>query len=255
MTHLFLSPHLDDAILSCGGTIHRLVQTGQPVTVLTIMAGDPPEDPPDTPIVRDLHQRWQAGYHPTATRRQEDLAAAQSLGAQVMHLPVADCVYRTVQHQGEMIALYPSEESLFGEVSPDDPAFEVLRSLSLPTAEVIYVPLGVGYHVDHQLVRDWALTLEKTNGATLKFYEEYPYINDTMKIDRALAYYKAQTLRAEILTLSEEDVLAKIGGIDCYVSQISTWWDGPAQMAQATREIMLTKGAGQPAERFWFLAQ
>ena len=246
--HLFLSPHLDDAILSCGGTIHRLVASGSPVTILTIMAGDPPAHLPDTPIVQDLHRRWEAGYHPAATRRQEDIAAAQSLGAQAIHLPIGDCVYRTIEQDGETLALYPSEESLFGEVHPADPAYAALAALRLPDFEAVYVPLGVGHHVDHQLVRDWGLTLEHPNHR-LKLYEEYPYINDTMKIDQALAFYPQLT--AELVPLDEANVQAKVTAIACYRSQISTFWADDLAMEQATRQSMLEKGAGQPAERFW----
>jgi len=61
--HLFLSPHLDDAVYSCGGTIHQLTSQGTPVQILTFMAGDPPTPLPDTPITRDLHRRWDAAPH------------------------------------------------------------------------------------------------------------------------------------------------------------------------------------------------
>lgn len=252
--HLFLSPHLDDAVLSCGGTIHQLAQQGQAVTILTIMAGDPPSQPPDTPIVRDLHQRWQAGYNPAEVRRREDMNAAHRLGAQAIHLPIGDCVYRTIERDGGTLALYPSEESLFGEVSPDDPAMTALEALTLPHADVIYVPMGVGHHVDHQLVRDWGMTLAKPNRATLKFYEEYPYINATMEIDRALAFYQGR-LKPEMLLLDESSVRAKIEGIALYSSQISTWWSSLEDMEAATRQSMLLKGEGRPAERFWVLEQ
>ena len=42
--HVYLSPHLDDAVLSCGGLIHRQVVAGQRPLVVTIFAGTPPVD-------------------------------------------------------------------------------------------------------------------------------------------------------------------------------------------------------------------
>ncbi len=250
--HLFLSPHLDDAVLSCGGMIHHLVAQGHSITILTIMAGDPPKNLPDTPIVQDLHSRWQAGYHPAAARRKEDLAAAQRLGAKPIHLPIGDCVYRTLNNGDQSIALYPSEESLFGDVNPDDPAFTQLNALQLPPFEVVYVPMGVGHHVDHQLVRDWGLSLQQGN-ITLRLYEEYPYINDTMKIEQALTYYQDIPLQSEVIYLGEDDVQAKVDAIACYTSQISTFWSDTDEMARETRQSMIEKGNGRPAERFWMM--
>ncbi|WP_366972639.1 PIG-L family deacetylase, partial [Thermoflexus sp.] len=36
-----LSPHPDDAVLSCGGTLYRTARAGIPVRVITVFAGDP----------------------------------------------------------------------------------------------------------------------------------------------------------------------------------------------------------------------
>ena len=42
--HLYLSPHFDDAALSCGGQIATFTAAGQSVLVVTITGGDPPAD-------------------------------------------------------------------------------------------------------------------------------------------------------------------------------------------------------------------
>ena len=39
MTHVFVSPHPDDAALSCGGLIATLRAQGEPVALLTIFSG------------------------------------------------------------------------------------------------------------------------------------------------------------------------------------------------------------------------
>lgn len=250
--HLFLSPHLDDAVLSCGGFIHHLTAQGHAVTILTIMAGDPPQHLPDTPIVQDLHSRWKVGYHPAAARRKEDIDAAQRLSAKAIHLPIGDCVYRTLDDNDQPTTLYPSEESLFGEVNPDDPAFSQLNALQLPPFEALYIPLGVGHHVDHQLVRDWGLSLQRLS-PNLHLYEEYPYINDTMKIEQALSFYRGDHLKPKLIHLQEADVKAKVEAIACYTSQISTFWADTDEMERETRLSMIKKGSGTPAERFWVM--
>ena len=56
LTHVYLSPHLDDAVLSCGGMIHRQAQAGERVVVVTVCAGDPPPGPLSD-FARSLHER------------------------------------------------------------------------------------------------------------------------------------------------------------------------------------------------------
>ena len=41
MTHVFISPHPDDAALSCGGLIASLRELGQNVTIITVFSGGP----------------------------------------------------------------------------------------------------------------------------------------------------------------------------------------------------------------------
>ncbi|MHA1217998.1 MAG: hypothetical protein ACTSO5_04845 [Candidatus Heimdallarchaeaceae archaeon] len=41
MQHIFLSPHLDDAVASCGGTIAKLVYEREDVLVLTVYTRKP----------------------------------------------------------------------------------------------------------------------------------------------------------------------------------------------------------------------
>ncbi|MHA1303522.1 MAG: PIG-L deacetylase family protein [Candidatus Heimdallarchaeaceae archaeon] len=41
MDHIFLSPHLDDAVASCGGLIAKLVEQGNKVIVATFFTKSP----------------------------------------------------------------------------------------------------------------------------------------------------------------------------------------------------------------------
>jgi LmbE family N-acetylglucosaminyl deacetylase len=96
-THLFLSPHLDDIVLSCGGQIAQLVRSGRRVHVVTVFAGDAAPEAAVSPHVQELHERWKLDPHnPSPGRRAEDRAALKMISAsiQVTHLPFPDCVYR-----------------------------------------------------------------------------------------------------------------------------------------------------------------
>ncbi len=254
--HLFLSPHFDDAVLSCGGTIHQLAARGEMVVVRTVFGQNPnPERLPQTPILRDLHTRWNSGDSPVATRIAEDEAAVRSLGATPQRMSVwADCIYR-VDRQGQ--PLYPTEGALFGAVHPDDDAGKLIPTIVLSprdSVHILYAPFGVGNHVDHQIVRDWALELRKQNPAlTLKLYEEHPYRETASALERVRRFYDDQAfeLKPEIVPLSEADVEAKINAIAEYRSQISTFWENTETMKKAVRESLSRAGMGVPVERYW----
>src|SRR5579863_323279 len=105
--HLFLSPHFDDAALSCGAQINRLTRKGERVVIYTVMAGDPPVDFKHTPFSRQHHERWALGEEAAAHRHDEDRMAAQLLGAEIQFGPYPDAIYRTHPEMGG--ALYTND--------------------------------------------------------------------------------------------------------------------------------------------------
>ena len=90
---IYLAPHLDDAALSCGGQIARRTRAGERILIVTVMAGDPPTDV-ENDYIRSLHARWDLERDAAAQRRAEDSAACRILGADHLHWPIADCIYR-----------------------------------------------------------------------------------------------------------------------------------------------------------------
>lgn len=256
-THLFLSPHLDDAILSCGGVIHGLTWSGERVIIVTVMAGEPAEPLPDTPVTQALRAQWSAS--PVRMRRAEDARAAQVLGAQVYHMGLTECAFRTTLcGAGDWIALYPEHDSPFADVNVADEARVILFETRLPFAGVatIYAPLGVDQHVDHRLVRDWALVLTGAVGApALTFYEEYPRARSKAAVTRATTTFArefpALALTSEVTPLSDDSLDAKLKAMGCYQSHLHVLWNDAAEMEQLAREYMNTIGEGRPAERCW----
>jgi LmbE family N-acetylglucosaminyl deacetylase len=194
--HLFLSPHLDDAILSCGGLIQQLTRQGESVVIRTFMAADPPLPFPDTPVIHDLHQRWQADDSPMAMRRAEDRQAAAVLGAAVEFLDILDCPYRVNEH-GQ--AIYQTNAALFGDIHPDDPALKTL--IRLPEGvQQVYAPLGAGGHVDHKIVS--RLSRELPPGIPICFYEEYPYGADSGEAARVTYHSGVQKFGSEAVQVA-----------------------------------------------------
>jgi LmbE family N-acetylglucosaminyl deacetylase len=56
---IFLSPHPDDAALSCGGTISQLSKNDQHPIVITLFGGNRSAATPLSDFARGLHARWQ----------------------------------------------------------------------------------------------------------------------------------------------------------------------------------------------------
>ena len=252
-SHVIISPHFDDGIFSCGGLAHQLRAAQHNVIVMTMMGGLFQGQLPDTPILADLHQRWATGIDPLRARQIEDERAARSLDLDLMHVPLPDCVYRVA---GDL-ALYPSEESLFAEVHPADYAPRLLQGIQIPgldTATAVYLPLGVGHHVDHQIVRDWGMTQVRDvpDKSVVRFYVEFPYSKEDQSTEAALSAVSLE-LEAADVHLTEADIRAKIKAIACYHSQISTFWDSLEAMDADVRRAFRDPRSGDYIERFWKL--
>jgi len=244
--HVYLSPHLDDVALSCGGRIWQQARAGERVLVVTVFAGAPGPGAALSPFARKLHARWGSQANAVARRREEDRAALAILGAEGVRWPYADCVYRQIS-DGSFP--YSSEEALWGEVHPAEEQMMKeltarLAALSLARSDALYAPLAVGHHVDHQVVR----RMVEASRCTTIYYEDFPYAEDRQEREFAL---EERRWRRDLVPLSSEALEAKVAAIGCYRSQISTFWAGREEMAAQVRAFAERTGGGRPAERYW----
>jgi LmbE family N-acetylglucosaminyl deacetylase len=245
-THVYVSPHLDDVALSCGGRVWQQVQAGDRVLVVTVFAGVPDANGPLSPFAARLHALWNLSADAPATRRREDADALARLGADGVYWPYLDCIYRRVL--GDLA--YASEEALFGEMHPAegelvDELADRLADLPLEPGGSIHAPMGIGHHVDHRIVHRAAGRVERP----VMYYEDYPYAEDPEAVQEALGSIPWHLERE---TLSEEALEARIAAIACYDSQfVMLGWAGAPQMAEAVRAFAIRTGQGMPAERYW----
>ena len=82
--HIFFSPHADDVVLSCGGTIHSLVSQNKPVEVIGVFGGK--TDSRYSAYARHLHAKWRLRGNPIDARWREDAAAMNQLGLTTVEL-------------------------------------------------------------------------------------------------------------------------------------------------------------------------
>ncbi len=230
LSHIYLSPHLDDAVFSCGGLIDRQVQSGDAVSVLTICAGEPPPGE-SSDFAEELHARWGVGDHSIAARKSEDLAACGLLGAAAIHMDVPDAIYRRAEDSGP---LYVSERAIFGSLAATELGLveQVARALQelITETAVVYCPLAVGGHVDHRLARRAAERLERT----LHYYEELPYAARQGTIPSEFARPTGPPRRI-LLTSTEID--RWIEASTQYRSQISTFWSDEISLGSEIRRF------------------
>lgn len=248
--HIYISPHLDDAALSCGGAIARHVADNQRVLVVTVCSGIPPADRPFSPFAQQLHARWNLDADQVVQMRlREDRVALNHLGADGYWLAFLDAIYRQPD-------AYMSDETLFGKVAADDmlrrALFDALHSLArhCPGA-TFYAPLGVGWHVDHQIVYVAAARLAE-NGVAVAFYEDFPYVQVAGALEQRRSYLNGGGFVPK--TLDIDATLAwKISAIGAYASQMEILFGGTAAMAQAVTmyAASLRPDTGTHGERLW----
>ncbi len=185
LRYVFLSPHLDDAVLSCGNLLLALGPAAD-VTVCTMFTE---QSPPHTASARAYLRQCGAGSAPElyARRRAEDAGVLGAVGAEHVHAGFDDALFRKrsgalatrlARLLPEVGHVYPTYRLhvAAGRVRRSDrhvvrAVTELVERLVAPGPTVLVAPLGVGRHVDHVLVRDVAAHV----GGDVLYYADLPY--------------------------------------------------------------------------------
>jgi len=233
---LVLSPHWDDAVLSCWSV---LAGAGE-VNVANVFAALPAAGASGPweafAGLRDSRERAQG-------RIEEDARALALAGRTAYNLALP-----AIQHRD-------------GPDAVGVPAVRRMLADAVPRASLVYAPAGIGGHVDHVLARRCARSL-LGEGMPVTLYAELPYCvthgwpawvaaegpHDGGDVD---AYWEAflgdvpemPPLReGRVVRLDAEAAAAKLEAIGCY----------ELSLGMATRE-MLAAGAFHTAEVMWEL--
>lgn len=254
VSHVYLSPHLDDAVLSCGGAIYHHATAGEPVQVITVFAGEYTGDK-RSPFAQVQHDQWGNWSQIMALRRAEDKAALTLLGAEGRYLDHLDAVYRSDANGAWM---YVNLKTLFGELHPADPlagdgtvelADQFARIIPRDGRQVIYAPLAIGHHVDHQIIHMAARHL-LAMGYRVVFYEDYPYAERPGVLESALTEDGGG--RIETIPLEPADLMAKVSALRYYGTQMAVLFGGVEAMPNRVWAFAATRSPGTAlAERIW----
>ena len=203
-----VSPHLDDAWLSCA----RLIAAHPGAHVITVFAGGPTSMTPLTSWDR-RSACFRDGDDVLRVRRNEDRRSADVLGATSHHLPFWDRQYRIDRY---------SYEGPTGEELPEC----IARALAILADElqpdVWIVPLGI-CHGDHEAVGTACLELARDIDGTFYVYEELPYRVETPKeVEEAVRrlHRAGFELERDRNLPAEGSLLKKMEAVRCHRSQL-----------------------------------
>jgi LmbE family N-acetylglucosaminyl deacetylase len=236
---LFLSPHLDDVVFSCGGLAATLATAGWDTVLATAFTRSVV---PATGFA--LACQLDKGLSPDvdymALRRAEDQVAAGLLGfGTVRYLNLLEA-----PHRG-----YDASAALFGDIHTSDTVFLDLAAQFMSLAaefqpDLVLAPQGLGNHVDHQQV---ILAVGRSLPADrVAFYRDTPY---AIRAPDAVALTMVPPGVTSVIPIG--DVLdRKIAAAQAYASQIGFQFGGAAPLARALTDFALSEGSGQAAERF-----
>ena len=234
MRYIFLSPHLDDVSLSCGGIVNNLFQSNNDVEIWTLFAGILKTNNL-TPFAQSLHDRWKLPYDAPQARREEDILSCSILGARHRHFNYLDCIYR-VDDQNKPIVV--KEEDLYQAIPPTQiHLVEEIQNLILSLVndeDIIISPMAIGDHIDHRILLK---SIQNLNLKNTRFYEDFPYIQKSQPIDSNLS-----TLCANKYELSSENIIKWHESVAAHTSQISTFWDSQDHMRNQIKQFFMNGG-------------
>lgn len=242
--YLFVSPHLDDAVLSAGGLLARRATEGGASAVLTVFAGIPSVPFPD--FAAAFHDACGLGADAVAIRRAEDRAALETVRTTAWHGDFLDAIYRRGP-DGE--PLYDGEGRIFGVPAPADQRLcgrlrEAVRAVVGRFAPTLMLgPLAAGNHVDHVLTRQVVEAVGLECGVPVWLWEDQPY---------SVRHRPAGTGRAVSVTVPADAWRRRERAVLCYRSQLRVLAPDEAGLPAALRRYSRSLGTGSALyERYW----
>ncbi|HUP83534.1 MAG TPA: PIG-L family deacetylase [Candidatus Limnocylindria bacterium] len=195
-----------------------------------------------------------------AMRRLEEERYAYFSEASVIFLDLPDAVYRGYEGDAELLSS-PRDDDL----APLD----LLRSeIVRLEPQMVYFPLAIGGHVDHQLCRDVGVSLLGEGRrwvmpgpgfvGRVSFYEDFPYAwwGEGSARDDAAALDLPVGVNVEAQYSDISDLLArKAAGIRVYASQLPRLFESDQTMLDDLygyhAKVALSGGVSGYAERYW----
>jgi LmbE family N-acetylglucosaminyl deacetylase len=251
---VFLSPHYDDAALSCGGLLTRLSQRSAQVTMLTVFTADAANPDDTSPLAHTLRALWHTGHgqdevYKVRAEEERGVCEALGFGSAWLGFPEAPCRYPRMRTVDELVSP--------GYDLRQDVAYAALRErlgaeLDAHRGACVFVPLGVG-HLDHLLVYavvDDLITAGEVNHPVM-YYEDYPYAARSGIAQRLAQVQSHTTMWPHTLALGDA-LRARFDLIQRYHSQMRMLFETESGAFDELNTYAMSVGGGAvPCERYW----
>lgn len=227
---VILSPHPDDAALSCGGR----------------MLGD------HALLVLNCFTRsawWRFPFTSgdagriQACRTAEETLVSRLSGCPTQDLDLPEALLRG-RTMDDIFTAAPDARDTAASAAIDAAVTHLAHDHPLAHW---YLPLGIGHHIDHRLARDAALAALRSHNLPsthLHFYEDLPYAAKTPDADHARAL-PGLTLRRDLLPI-DDHLPWKLELLRAYASQFR--WSELVPVRTHARHLGANDG---PAEAVW----
>lgn len=214
---MFVSPHFDDAILSCGGLISNSIQRGKSIQICTVFTEIQKENNKLSQVIKkyvaedmgilesnvDIQEceKW------ITLRRQEDERACKYLGCKKRELKYLDAIFRLERNQ----YIYDTEESLFKKAYETTLVNELIEQFIVlcKDFDVCFFPMAIGSHIDHRILHRVGLSIAKRYNYVY-YYHEIPYcIGKEMQYSKENQYDISESMKYKIKAISYYDTQLK----------------------------------------------
>ena len=238
MKTIYFSPHLDDAIFSCGGIIANQVNAGKEVAIWTFFTADPPTGNL-TFFARILHHRWGKQGSPYQLRREEDIEACRYLSVDWKHFDFRDCIYR--HYPSNNSPLIHKTSDLFSPVKEPELTLEeslyqaILENLS-PQDQIV-LPMEAGGHIDHILTKKIGNRFPNQKS----YYPDFPYAGKLYSEDELNLPQGAVATRFSLLA---EEIMQWKKSAYLYNSQISSFWKSQQELEEEIDDFVASPFGG-----------
>ncbi len=241
----FVSPHLDDAALSCGGLLCHLADKTD-VTVVSVFT-----KVTQSPYTLSARQFLKQCKNPDAEnlfeeRKKEDVEALNSIGVKTTHLGFVDASWRKKEGLHGLRKAIADVFPEFGHVYPTyrwnvisgviskydnslmDSIKKSLESLiSSHQKFVVFCPLGIGNHVDHVVVNKCCQEVFDD----IIYWSDFPYStkddkHDNLKIEEKFRWSQrgdqkrqlVQGYKSQFSAIFQDGIMPKVDEV-YYVSR------------------------------------
>lgn len=195
------SPHPDDAVLACGGMLSEWILQNEEanISIINLFSNE------NYSIKRELQKDLQVAKE---VIEKEELTIGKMLGAGTINLDYYDAPLRGYESVKNIFFLKEikiqneQDIQLVQEIKQD-----ILNCIEENQFDVIFIPIGIGGHLDHILTR---IAVSEVVDASFPekrvfFYEDQPYVSMSVtKEDTKLKFLEGMSCRKVPITAGVE---------------------------------------------------